>query len=153
MANHTRVFHSRPDRATVLEAVNKQFQSGEGAIQFAPEAIARSNADLLTTPELRSEFIDIYCDQGREQAGRWLTTHHPEISAAELEHRLGRYGLNPCGEILGADFHCNLAEIHLNQIDPADLTGQEEAFTAAGLAVACLLNHRFEVERYRQSRA
>ena len=153
MANHTRVFHSRPDRATVLEAVNKQFQSGEGAIQFAPEAIARSNADLLSTPELRSEFIDIYCDQGREQAGRWLTTHHPEISAAELEHRLGRYGLNPCGEILGADFHCNLAEIHLNQIDPADLTGQQEAFTAAGLAVACLLNHRFEVERYRQSRA
>ncbi|MEB3354991.1 MAG: ribonucleoside-triphosphate reductase, adenosylcobalamin-dependent [Cyanobacteriota bacterium] len=153
MANHTRVFHSRPDRATVLEAVNKQFQSGEGAIQFAPEAIARSNADLLSTPELRTEFIDIYCDQGREHAGRWLTTHHPEISAAELEHRLGRYGLNPCGEILGADFHCNLAEIHLNQIDPADLTGQEEAFTAAGLAVACLLNHRFEVERYRQSRA
>jgi ribonucleotide reductase class II len=153
MANHTRVFHSRPDRATVLEAVNKQFQSGEGAIQFAPEAIARSNADLLTTPELRTEFIGIYCDQGREHAGRWLTTHHPDISAAELEHRLGRYGLNPCGEILGADFHCNLAEIHLNQIDPADLVAQEEAFRAGGLAVACLLNHRFEVERYRQSRA
>ncbi|MBM5808189.1 MAG: ribonucleoside-triphosphate reductase, adenosylcobalamin-dependent, partial [Cyanobacteria bacterium M_surface_10_m2_179] len=153
MANHTRVFHSRPDRATVLEAVTKQFHSGEGAIQFAPEAIARSNADLLSTPELRAEFIEIYCDQGREEAGRWLTTHHPEISAAELEHRLGRYGLNPCGEILGADFHCNLAEIHLNRIDPEDHVAQEEAFTAGGLAVACLLNHRFEVERYRQSRA
>jgi ribonucleotide reductase class II len=153
MANHTRVFHSRPSRETVLEAVNKQFQSGEGAIQFAPEAIARSNADLLSTPELRTEFIGIYCDQGREQAGQWLTTHHPDLSAAELEHRLGRYGLNPCGEILGADFHCNLAEIHLNQIDPSDLVAQEEAFRAAGLAVACLLNHRFEVERYRQSRA
>ena len=153
MANHTRVFHSRPSRETVLEAVNKQFQSGEGAIQFAPEAIARSNADLLSTPELRTEFIGIYCDQGREQAGKWLTTHHPDISAAELEHRLGRYGLNPCGEILGADFHCNLAEIHLNQIDPTDLVAQEEAFRAGGLAVACLLNHRFEVERYRQSRA
>lgn len=153
MANHTRVFHTRPDRATVLEAVTKQFHSGEGAIQFAPEAIARSNADLLSTPELRAEFIEIYCDQGREEAGRWLTTHHPEISAAELEHRLGRYGLNPCGEILGADFHCNLAEIHLNRIDPDDHIAQEEAFTAGGLAVACLLNHRFEVERYRQSRA
>ena len=128
-------------------------RAGRAPSSSHPEAIARSNADLLSTPELRSEFIDIYCDQGREKAGRWLTTHHPEISAAELEHRLGRYGLNPCGEILGADFHCNLAEIHLNQIDPADLTGQEEAFTAAGLAVACLLNHRFEVERYRQSRA
>ena len=153
MANHTRVFHNRPDRATVLEAVTKQFQSGEGAIQFAPEAIARSNADLLPTPELRAEFIDIYCDQGRKEAGLWLTTHHPGISPEELEHRLSRYGLNPCGEILGADFHCNLAEIHLNRIDPDDLVAQEEAFTAGGLAVACLLNHRFEVERYRQSRA
>jgi ribonucleotide reductase class II len=153
MANHTRVFHTRPDRQTVLEAVTKQFHSGEGAIQFAPEAIARSNADLLPTPELREEFVGIYCDQGREEAGRWLQLHHPEISDAELEHRLGRYGLNPCGEILGADFHCNLAEIHLNRIDPQDHGSQEEAFRAGGIAVACLLNHRFEVERYRQSRA
>ncbi|MFN7677602.1 MAG: ribonucleoside-triphosphate reductase, adenosylcobalamin-dependent [Cyanobacteriota bacterium] len=153
MANHTRVFHSRPSRATVLEAVTKQFQSGEGAIQFAPEAIARSNADLLPTPELRAEFVDIYCDQGRGEAGRWLRLHHPQIGDAELDHRLGRYGLNPCGEILGADFHCNLAEIHLNRIDPQDQAGQEAAFRAGGLAVACLLNHRFEVERYRQSRA
>jgi ribonucleotide reductase class II len=152
MANHTRVFHSRPSRETVLEAVTKQFQSGEGAIQFAPEAIARSNADLLSTPELREEFVGIYCDQGREEAGRWLQLHHQGIGAAELEHRLGRYGLNPCGEILGADFHCNLAEIHLNQIDPLDHQAQEDAFRAAALAVACLLNHRFEVERYRQSR-
>ena len=153
MANHTRVFHNRPDRATVLEAVTKQFHSGEGAIQFAPEAIARSNADLLPTAELRSEFIAIYCDQGRDEAGRWLTSHHRDISPAELEHRLNRYGLNPCGEILGADFHCNLAEVHLNRIDPNDLGAQDEAFKAGGLAVACLLNHRFEVERYRQSRA
>ncbi len=153
MANHTRVFHHRPSYETVLEAVTKQFQSGEGAIQFAPEAIARSNADLLPTPELREEFVGLYCDQGREEAGRWLRLHHPEISDAELEHRLGRYGLNPCGEILGADFHCNLAEIHLNRLDPRDQQGQEEAFRAGALAVACLLNHRFEVERYRQSRA
>jgi len=153
MANHTRVFHTRPSRQTVLEAVTKQFQSGEGAIQFAPEAIARSNADLLTTPELREEFVGIYCDQGREEAGRWLQLHHAGIDDAELEHRLGRYGLNPCGEILGADFHCNLAEIHLNQIDPSDHQAQEDAFKAGGIAVACLLNHHFEVERYRQSRA
>ncbi|MBM5816993.1 MAG: ribonucleoside-triphosphate reductase, adenosylcobalamin-dependent, partial [Cyanobacteria bacterium K_Offshore_surface_m2_239] len=153
MANHTRVFHRRPSADTVLDAVTKQFQSGEGAIQFAPEAIARSNADLLPTAELRDEFVGIYCDQGREEAGRWLMLHHPTISAAELEHRLGRYGLNPCGEILGADFHCNLAEIHLNRLDPRDHQGQEDAFRAGGLSVACLLNHRFEVERYRQSRA
>ena len=72
MANHTRVYHTRPSKDVVHAAVTKQFHSGEGAIQFAPEAIARSNADLLTTPELRSEFIEIYCDQGREEAGRWL---------------------------------------------------------------------------------
>jgi ribonucleotide reductase class II len=153
MANHTRVFHSRPSREVVLEAVTKQFQSGEGAIQFAPEAIARSNADLLTSPELREEFVGIYCDQGREEAGRWLQLHHAGIDADELEHRLGRYGLNPCGEILGADFHCNLAEIHLNQIDPHDEQAQEDAFRAGAISVACLLNHRFEVERYRRSRA
>jgi ribonucleotide reductase class II len=153
MANHTRVFHTRPSLEVVQEAVIKQFHSGEGAIQFAPEAIARSNADLLTTAELRQEFQEIYCEQGRQEAGRWLQLNHPEITEAELEHRLGRYGLNPCGEILGADFHCNLAEVHLNRLDPDDLEGQSDAFRAAGLSVACLLNHRFEVERYRQSRA
>ena len=153
MANHTRVYHTRPSKEVLLEAVTKQFHSGEGAIQFAPEAIARSNADLLTTPELRKEFIDIYCDQGRDEAGRWLDLNHGPIPADELDHRLSRYGLNPCGEILGADFHCNLAEVHLNQIDPSDEEGQRDAFRAAALSVACLLNHRFEVERYRQSRA
>ena len=152
MANHTRVYHTRPTKEVVHAAVTKQFMSGEGAIQFAPEAIARSNADLLNTPELRQEFIQIYCDQGRDEDGRWLCTNHGSISDAELDHRLSRYGLNPCGEILGADFHCNLAEVHLNQIDPNDKEGQADAFRAAGLSVACLLNHRFEVERYRQSR-
>ena len=152
MANHTRVFHVRPSRQVVLEAVTKQFNSGEGAIQFAPEALARANADLLNTAELRQNFVSVYCDQGREQAGRWLQQLKPEMEPAELEHRLGRYGLNPCGEIIGADFHCNLAEVHLNRIDPHDERDQENAFRAAALSVACLLNHRFEVERYRQSR-
>ena len=152
MANHTRVYHTRPTKEVVHAAVTKQFMSGEGAIQFAPEAIARSNADLLKTPELRQEFIEIYCDQGRDEAGLWLCTNHGEMSDAELDHRLSRYGLNPCGEILGADFNCNLAEVHLNQIDPSDEKGQADAFRAGALSVACLLNHRFEVERYRQSR-
>ena len=153
MANHTRVYHTRPSRDVLLEAVTRQFHSGEGAIQFAPEALARSNADLLSTQELRSEFIEIYCDQGRQEAGRWLQQNHGPISEEELEHRLSRYGLNPCGEILGADFHCNLAEVHLNQIDPKDEDSQRDAFRAGALSVACLLNHNFEVERYRQSRA
>jgi ribonucleotide reductase class II len=57
-----------------------------------------------------------------------------------------------CGEIIGQNFHCNLAEIHLNQIDPNNLEEQEQAFTAGGLAVAVLLNHQFQEQRYQQSR-
>jgi len=152
MANHTRVYHSKPNLEVLKEAVNKQFHSGEGAIQFAPEAIARSNADILSTLELKNEFIEIYCEQGKEEASKWIQSNYGPFDDDELFHRLSRYGLNPCGEILGSDFHCNLAEIHLNQIDPLDINQQEDAFKAAALSVACLLNHRFEVERYRKSR-
>ena len=63
-----------------------------------------------------------------------------------------RYGLNPCGEIIGANFHCNLAEIHLNQIDPHNQQEQEDAFRAGGLSVAVLLNHQFVEPRYQKSR-
>ncbi len=153
MANHTRVYHTRPSLSVVTEAVTKQFHSGEGAIQFAPEALARSNSDILSTKELKEKFIQIYCEEGRQEAERWLKSNHESIDEYELNHRLSRYGLNPCGEILGADFHCNLAEVHLNQINPSDSQAQFDAFRAAGLSVACLLNHRFEVERYRKSRS
>lgn len=149
MANHTRVYHHKPTQQECIDAVRKQFYSGEGAIQYAPEAIARSNRDLLITNELRAEFLQA-CNQGTAQA--WLQQHYPEIPADELEHRLGRYGLNPCGEILGADFHCNLSEVHLNQIDPRNVKEQEEAFTAAALSVAVLLNHHFVEPRYQKSR-
>jgi ribonucleotide reductase, class II len=74
------------------------------------------------------------------------------MGAVELQHRLGRYGLNPCGEIIGEDFHCNLAEVHLNQIDPTDRAAQTAAFTAGALSVAALLNHQFQEPRYQQSR-
>ncbi|MBF2025450.1 MAG: ribonucleoside-triphosphate reductase, adenosylcobalamin-dependent [Oscillatoriales cyanobacterium C42_A2020_001] len=149
MANHTRVFHHKPTEQECVDAVRKQFYSGEGAIQYAPEAIARSNADLLPTAQLRAEFLTSYI-QG--SAADWLKQHYPQISTAELNHRLGRYGLNPCGEILGMDFHCNLAEIHLNQIDPLDTDAQERAFTAGALSVAALLNHHFAEPRYQYSR-
>ena len=152
MANHTRVFHGRPSLAVTEDAVRRQYHCGEGAIQFAPEAIARANADLLPTAELRQEFIDVYCDQGRQEAGRWLELNHGPIPVQEMEHRLGRYGLNPCGEIIGSDFHCNLSEVHLNLVSPQDRQGQEKAFQAAALAAAVLLNHRFQVERYQYSR-
>lgn len=109
MANHTRVFHTKPSLEEMTNAVRKQFYSGEGAIQWAGEAEHRAQGE-------------------------------------------GRYGLNPCGEILGQNFHCNLAEIHLNQIDPKNLQEQEDAFRAGAIAVATLLNHQFIEPRYQRSR-
>lgn len=55
-------------------------------------------------------------------------------------------------EIIGSNFHCNLSEIHLNQIDPHNYKEQEEAFTAGALSVAVLLNHKFIEPRYQYSR-
>ncbi|MBF2075374.1 MAG: ribonucleoside-triphosphate reductase, adenosylcobalamin-dependent [Synechococcales cyanobacterium C42_A2020_086] len=149
MANHTRVYHHKPTLEECVAAVQKQFYSGEGAIQWAGEAIARASRDLLTTPELKLDFIRAY-DRG--EGRQWLQQQFPQMPVEELEHRLGRYGLNPCGEILGENFHCNLAEIHLNQIDPHNLQEQEDAFTAAALSVAALLNHQFLEPRYQRSR-
>lgn len=156
MANHTRVFHEKPDYATVENAVRKQFFSGEGAIQYAPEAVARSNADLFKDPKLKQRFLDMYSRFGRNVAKNFLMQISQlqglKLSNEEIEHRMDRYGLNPCGEILGADFHCNLSEVHLNRIDPRDYDAQEKAFRAAALAVAALLHQEFTTERYQQSR-
>ncbi|AFY60235.1 ribonucleoside-triphosphate reductase, adenosylcobalamin-dependent [Synechococcus sp. PCC 6312] len=93
MANHTRVFHRKPNLEETTAAVRQQYYSGEGAIQWAGEAVARANADLLTTPELKKAFIQAY-DQG--QAKEFLKNLAPDQAPQELEHRIGRYGLNPC---------------------------------------------------------
>ncbi|MEC4813008.1 MAG: ribonucleoside-triphosphate reductase, adenosylcobalamin-dependent [Scytonema sp. PMC 1069.18] len=149
MANHTRVFHQKPSLEECIDAVRKQYYSGEGAIQWAGEAVARANCDLLRNHEQKVDFIKAYADG---KAKEWLQQHYPQMSADELEHRVARYGLNPCGEIIGSNFHCNLAEIHLNQIDPKNYKEQEEAFTAGALSVAALLHHRFVEPRYQFSR-
>lgn len=60
MANHTRVYHEKLSREDVEMAVRKQFHSGEGAIQWAGEAIARSNTDLLDSPEKKKRFLELY---------------------------------------------------------------------------------------------
>jgi ribonucleotide reductase class II len=93
MANHSRVFHHKPTLEECIDAVRKQYYSGEGAIQWAGEAIARSNCDILTSSELKSEFLKAYA-LGKAQ--HWLQKHCPQISETELNHRLNRYGLNPC---------------------------------------------------------
>ncbi|MBF2071544.1 ribonucleoside-triphosphate reductase, adenosylcobalamin-dependent, partial [Fischerella thermalis] len=149
MANHTRVFHSKPTLEECVDAVRKQYYSGEGAIQWAGEAVARANCDLLSTASLKTEFLQAY-QQG--SAKQWLQEHYSNLDERELEHRLARFGLNPCGEIIGSDFHCNLSEVHLNQIDPYNYKEQEEAFTAGALFVAALLHHKFQEPRFQEAR-
>ena len=99
MSNHTRVFHQKPTLEEITAAVTKQYYSGEGAIQFAPEAIARANADLLTTDESRKEFIAQYCISEAHglaylEAQARYQGHY--IDVKEAEHRLSRYATNPC---------------------------------------------------------
>jgi ribonucleotide reductase, class II len=93
MSNHTRVFHKKPTLEECVAAVQKQYYSGEGAIQWAGEAVARSNADLLTTSKLKADFLKVY-EQGK--AKEWFQTNHPNLDKNEVEHRLSRFGLNPC---------------------------------------------------------
>ncbi len=165
MANHTRTFHRKPTLEEITEAVTLQVQSGEGAIQYVPEAIARSNHDLLPDRQTKDLFIDVYIQEGKEAArdflaklstrmtGDELVPAVPECDPRELDHRMMRYGLNPCGEIIGEDFHCNLSEIHLNTLDPQDHAQQMDAFRAGALEVAALLFHQFKDERYSYSRS
>ncbi len=144
MANHTRVFHYKPSLAKCIESVRSQYYSGEGAIQWAGEAVARANCDLIKD---KKKFLEAY-NAGRQKA--YLQSF--KLSQEELEHRLGRYGLNPCGEIIGNNFHCNLAEIHLNRLDPQNRQEQKEAFQAGAIAASALLHHRFIEPRYQRSR-
>jgi ribonucleotide reductase, class II len=95
MSNHTRVYHTKPTEKECIEAVRLQFQSGEGAIQYAPEAIARANADILDTTEKKKQFLVEY-EISPESAGRYLSRLAlDKIPQEEIEYRLTIYGLNP----------------------------------------------------------
>lgn len=95
MANHTRVFHHKPSLKECIAAVRKQYYSGEGAIMWAGESVARANGDLLPSHEEKTDFLQAY-SQGKSQ--EWLREVYPNIAPEELEHRLARVGLNPCGK-------------------------------------------------------
>lgn len=117
MANHTIVFHTKPTLEQCIESVTKQYFSGEGAIMFAPEAIARSNADILRTDSDRKMFINNYvavAEQHEQTAPYFMRAVLAEtvaelaktrtdirgaiqgIKADEWEHRSKRYSTNPC---------------------------------------------------------
>lgn len=149
MANHTLNYHSVPEYTTIEDSVRNQFYSGEGAIAYVPEILARANADLLINDELKYEFQDEY-EKGNGY--KYLLSLDPEMTDDEVNHRLTRYGLNPCSEIIGRDFLCNLSEVFLNNLDPADLDSQKDAFQAATLSVCALLHQDFNDPKMQRSR-
>jgi ribonucleotide reductase, class II len=156
MANHTRVFHYLPSTDTIREAITRQYYSGEGALMYAPEAIARCNNDLLPTRALKDEFIDAYTQSkllGKDVlVRRYSDTYGTDIDSIELEHRMGRYGMNPCAEVLGKNFVCSLSQVHLEMIDPHDLELQARAFRAAAISNICLLTLKFKDMKMQASR-
>ena len=104
MANHTRVFHGQPDFPTIQDAVRKQFYSGEGAIQYVPEAVARANVDLLCDETSRRNFLCAYNRFGRADAARYLkelASHNGvELSQEELDHRMDATDSTPVAKSL-----------------------------------------------------
>lgn len=95
MANHTRMYQTKPSKQEVVEAVTKQFFSGEGAIGYAPTAVIRCNADLLNTKKKKDLFHDLYLAD-IEAAKRYLKELNPNLTDKELQHRVDRWRANPC---------------------------------------------------------
>ncbi|MCC5627033.1 ribonucleoside-triphosphate reductase, adenosylcobalamin-dependent [Nostoc sphaeroides] len=164
MANHSRVFHHKPSLEECLNAVRKQYYSGEGAIQWAGEAVARSNIDLLPTQALKVNFLQAY-EQGA--AKQWLQNRYPQLNALELEHRLSRYGLNPCHsgdtlvstdqglvpikDLIGKPFRTlvDLRSVGLDGVKLTDAiafaTGVQTTYTVTlenGLQMRCTADHK-----------
>lgn len=95
MANHTRIYHHRPTLDEIKESVSKQHASGEGAIMFAPESIARCNSDILPSRIEKNNFIESYVTD-KDMSRSILSNLVPNISDDEISHRMKRYLANPC---------------------------------------------------------
>lgn len=156
VANHTHVFHRKPTYEEIYQSIESQYYSGEGALQYAPESVARSNADAIQLKEEKFNFLEKY-NEVPEKAELYLKhlclknlKYIP--NEKELKHRMNRYLLNPCGEIFSKDFLCNLAEIHLNQINPFNLEEQRKAFQVGSWDTAVLLHQEFDDEKFQYSR-
>lgn len=102
MANHTIVYHHKPSLDEVIVSVTEQFKSGEGAIEWAGEAVRRANADILLTDKDNKDFITTYDDnRGNSDIVAELlinkaSNHGISITCEDALYRAGIYKLNPC---------------------------------------------------------
>ena len=148
--------------ALLLSSAERVMKLGPGAAWSVSRlGPARANADVLSKQWLKTSFLRAIETDGLRGGSIVLSValfgaseldDLDHAQRAELEHRMSRFGLNPCGEIIGSDFLCNLAEVHLNRLDPDDTESVDNAFRAAAITVATLLRHRFRDERMRVAR-
>ena len=159
MVNISAIMHTKPTPEQCLESVRKQHQTGEGALWYAPAALVRANADLLPTDREKRAFENAYTLLGKETARAYLRSKLHEKGSLnverELEHRMTRYGANPCCEILGRDFVCSLSQVELGTVDVKSPTLWEdinEALDTASLIVCSLLKRGFAIPELQWSR-
>lgn len=170
MGNHTLVFHTKPSLERCIQAVTKQYHSGEGAIMWAGESVARSNADILDNPESKQEFLYRYAED-RTFAREYLSgiPAHMETAAEkkEYDHRMGRYGINPCLSagtmVLTSEGHFPIEELVGKTVkiwdgncwrivDNFRVTGRGqrvyEVTLASGESIVATENHSFILENH-----
>jgi len=163
-SNFTKMYFTKPTYEEVESTVSKQFFCGEGAIQYVPVALARANIDKFDNEtEAISTIVNAF--ETNTQSQLFL-----EDDYKLRLHRMTRFQLNPCAEVIGSDFYCNLSSIQFNPLINAyyrllEEAGTDEtesistltslmyeAFYAGGIIAAPLLKHKFADEKFQYSR-
>lgn len=152
MANITAVLTRTPDLEEVTASLNTQYSSGEGAMCYAPEMVLRVAGN--PNEDIREKFKWMV-ESEWHQAVEWLAeqTCPADISVDVWErHLVKATGSNPCGEILGSNFLCNLSLVHLDRLDPDDDVAVFRSFRAATLVACALLGLKFPDQKFQLSR-
>jgi ribonucleotide reductase, class II len=162
MVNISAIFHEKPTLEQCTASVQKQYDYGEGALVYAPAAIVRGNADLLNTRDKKVAFEVAYTSLGKETARAYLRTLLFDMGYGggptlekELDHRMMRYVLNPCAEIIGTNFVCSLSQLDLSNYDTSSPTLLEDigrGLDVAALIVCTLLKRGFDIPELQESR-
>ncbi|WOL31414.1 hypothetical protein [Microcoleus phage My-WqHQDG] len=108
MTNLSTIFHRKPTLEECVESVQKQYDTGEGALWYAPAALVRTNVDVLPTKDEQWAFEHAYTTLGKETGRAYLRGKLHEKGIADsvavekdLDHRMMRYGANPCCLVAG----------------------------------------------------
>jgi ribonucleotide reductase, class II len=96
MANHSRIFTRKPSLGECIKSVRDQHACGEGAIQWVGEAVARASIDILPSKAERHSLLNNFGDRREILRQAFIATYGKPPTERELDHRVSRFGLNPC---------------------------------------------------------